>query len=84
MSWCVHMQSTLVFNDLWKDICNRKKAPIKSTDARKLAKWESRDEKRLTLLRSSVTDEMFIHIENEKYAWNTWKNFKKIFDTQSK
>ena len=69
---------------MWKNICNGKKNPIKSIDARELAKWESRDEKTLTLLRSSVTDEIFIHIENEKYAWNAWKIFKKIFDTQSK
>jgi hypothetical protein len=54
----------LVFNDLWKDVCNREKSPIKPIDARELEKRESRDEKELALLRSSVTYEMFIHIEN--------------------
>lgn len=26
---------------------------------------------------------MFIHIENANDAWNAWKIFKKMFDTQS-
>jgi hypothetical protein len=65
MTWSHHMQNTLIFNDLWKYICNGEKAPIKLINARELAKWELRDEKALALLRSYVTDEMFIHIENE-------------------
>jgi len=77
------MHSTLVFNDLWKYICQWEKALINLIDARELAKWELRDEKALALLRSHVTNEIHIHIENAIDAWNAWKLFKKMFDIQS-
>ena len=38
-TWSHHMKNTLIFNDLWKDICNKEKAPITPTDTRELAKW---------------------------------------------
>lgn len=41
MIWHLHMKNTLVFNDLWKDICDGDKAQTKPTDARELAKWEA-------------------------------------------
>jgi hypothetical protein len=40
-----------------------------------------KDEKSLALLRSSVTEHMFVHIENSKDAWSSWNLLKKIFDT---
>jgi hypothetical protein len=63
-AWSHHMQSTLIYNELWKDVCSGDKAPIKPIDARELEKWELKDEKALALLRSFVIDEMFVHIEN--------------------
>ena len=69
-SWSRHMQSTLIYKELWKDVCSDETAPTKPTNARELARWELKDEKALALLRSSVSDEMFVHIENAKDAWN--------------
>jgi hypothetical protein len=76
------MQNTLIYNELWKDVCNGDKPPTKPIDARELARWELKDEKALALLKSFVTDEMFVHIENAIDAWNAWKIFKNMFDTQ--
>lgn len=53
------MQNTLIYNELWKDVCNGDKAPTKPNDARESAKWELKDEKALALLKSSVSDAMF-------------------------
>jgi hypothetical protein len=35
----------------------------------------------LALIRSYVTEHMFVHIENSKDAWSSWTLLKKIFDT---
>jgi hypothetical protein len=40
-----------------------------------------KDEKSLALLRSSVTEHMFVHIENSKDAWSAWNILKNIFYT---
>jgi hypothetical protein len=65
------MQSKLSDNERWKDVCSGDKAPTKPTNARELAKWEFKDEnKALALLKSFVTDEMFVHIENAIDPWN--------------
>jgi hypothetical protein len=37
-AWSRHMQNTLIYNELWKDVCCGDKAPIKHTDASKLTK----------------------------------------------
>jgi hypothetical protein len=44
--------------------------------------WKLKDKKALTLLISFVTNEMFVHIENATDAWNAWKIFKNVFNTQ--
>ena len=80
-SWSRHMQNTLIYNELWRDICDGDIAPTKPTDATSLAKWHLQDEKALALLRSSITEHMFVHIENSKDAWSAWNQFKKLFDT---
>jgi hypothetical protein len=59
------MQNTLIYNELWRDICDGDTDP---TDAASLAKWKLKDEKALALLHSSVTENMFVHIENSKDA----------------
>ena len=81
-SWSGHMQRTLIYIELWKDVCSGESAPTKPTDVRDLARWELKDEKALSLLRSFVSDEMFVHIENVIDAWIAWKIFKNMFDTQ--
>ena len=37
-SWIRHMQSTLIYNELWKDVCNGDKTPTKPNDAQESAK----------------------------------------------
>jgi hypothetical protein len=38
-TWSRHMQNTLIYNELWKDVCNGDKNPTKPTDSRELAIW---------------------------------------------
>jgi hypothetical protein len=75
------MHNTLFYNELWCDICDGDTAPTKPTDATYLAKWNLKDEKALALLCSSVTEQMFVHIENSKDAWSAWNLLNKLFDT---
>jgi CRISPR/Cas system CSM-associated protein Csm2 small subunit len=75
------MQNTLIYNELWRDICDGDIAQTKPTNATYLTKWHLKDEKALALLCSSVTEHMFVHIKNSKYAKSTWNLFKKLFDT---
>jgi hypothetical protein len=74
------MRNTLIYNELWHDICYGYTTPTKTTNAT-LAKWNLKDEKALALLHSSVTEHMFVHIENSKDAWSSWNLLKKLFDT---
>jgi hypothetical protein len=71
----------MIYNDLWCDICDGDTAPTKPIDATSLEKWHLKDEKALALLCSSVTEHLFVHIENSKDAWSSWNLFKKIFNT---
>jgi hypothetical protein len=80
-TWSRHMHNTLVYNELWRDICDGNTAPTKPTDATSLAKWNLKDEKALAFLCSSVTEQMFVHIENSKDTWSAWNLLKKLFDT---
>jgi hypothetical protein len=75
------MHNTLIYNELWRDICDGDIAPTKPIHATSLSKWKLKDEKALGLLRSFVTEHMFVHIENSKDAWSAWNQFKKLFDT---
>ena len=75
------MQNTLIYNELWKDVCNGDKHPTKPIDAKELARWELKDENILALLKYFVTNEMFVHIENAIDVWNAWEIFKNMFDT---
>jgi hypothetical protein len=83
-TWSRHMKNTLIYNELWKDVFNGDKPPTNPIDDIELDIWELKDEKTLALLRSSVTNEMFVHIENVTNAWNTWKLFKNMFYTKPK
>ena len=47
----------------------------KPTDAVALAKWEIKNAKALALIKSSVNDEMYVHIENATDAWSALKTF---------
>jgi hypothetical protein len=69
-TWSRHMHNTLFYNELWRDICDGDTTPTKPTDTTSLAKWNLKDEKALALLCSSITEQMFAHIENSKDAWS--------------
>jgi HD superfamily phosphohydrolase len=81
-TWKRLIESTLIYNELWRDICNEDTKPNKPTDAATLAKWEVKNAKALALIKSSVNDEMYVHIENTIDAWSALKFFKDLFDTQ--
>jgi hypothetical protein len=81
-TWKRLIESTLIYNELWHDICNENTKPNKPIDAATLAKWEIKNAKALALIKSSVNDEMYVHIENITDAWSALKNFKDLFDTQ--
>eukprot|EP00253_Pinus_taeda_P005954 PITA_05954 len=81
-TWHRLIESTLIYNELWQGICDGDVKPNKPTDAAALAKWEIKNAKALALIKSSVNDEMYVHIENATYAWSALKTFKDLFDTQ--
>jgi len=76
------MKSTLIYNELWKDICKGDVKPNKPSNVAPLAKWELKDGKALALIKSSVNEEIYVHIENASDAWSAWKTFKYLFGTQ--
>ena len=78
--WSWHIQSTLIYNELWKGICNAQ--PTKPTNATHLVKWELKDEKALALIQSIVSNEVFGHIENCSDSWYAWKTRKDLFYSQ--
>ena len=73
------MKNTLVYNELWRGICDADPTTTKPTDATALAKWELQNEKELALIHSFVYDYLCIHIENTSSALTTWEHFKKLF-----
>lgn len=81
-TWKRLIESTLIYNELWHEICDGNIKPNKPTDAASLAKWEVKEGKALALIKASVNNEMYIHIENSWDAWTTLRTFKDLFDTQ--
>ena len=75
-TWHRLIESTLIYNELWQGICDGDIKPNKPTDAAALAKWEANNAKALALIKSSVNDEIYVHIENATVAWSTLKTFK--------
>ena len=62
-TWQRLIESTLIYNELWHDICDGYVKPNKPIDAAALAKWEVKNDKALALIKSFVNDEMYVHIE---------------------
>eukprot|EP00253_Pinus_taeda_P028683 PITA_28683 len=81
-TWHRLIESTLIYNELWQGICDGDVKPNKPTNANALAKWEIKNAKALALIKSSMNDEMYVHIENATDAWPALKIFKDLFDTQ--
>eukprot|EP00253_Pinus_taeda_P022127 PITA_22127 len=79
-TWHLLIESTLIYNELWQGICDGDVKPNNPTNADALAKWEIKNAKALALIKSSVNDEMYVHIENATDAWTALKTFKDLFD----
>ena len=75
-TWQHLIEITLIYNELWHDICDGDVKPNKPTDAAVLEKWEVKNSKALALIKSSVNDEMYVHIKNEKDAWSAMRTLK--------
>jgi hypothetical protein len=41
-------------------------------------------ENALALIQSTISDEVFVHIENCSDSWSAWKTLKDLFDSQTK
>ena len=67
---------------MWHEICDGNIKPNKPTDVASLAKWEIKDVKALALIKASISNWMYIHIENSSDAWAALHTFKDLFDTQ--
>ena len=81
-TWKLLIESTFIYNELWHEICDGNIKPNKPIDAASLAKWEVKNAKALALIKASVNNEMYIHIENALDAWTALRTFKDLFDTQ--
>lgn len=82
-TWKRLIERTLIYNELWRDVCNGDVKPNKPTNATLLAKWEIKNVKSIALIKSSVNDEMYVHNENASDAWSSLRTFKYLFDTQT-
>ena len=83
-TWKHLIESTLIYYELWHDICDGDIKPNKPTDATLLAKWEVKNSKALGLIKPLVNNEIYFHIENASDAWTALHTFKYLFDTQPK
>ena len=72
-SWQRHIKNTLIYNDLWRGICDADPTSTKPTNATSLEKWELKNEKSLSLIHSSISHHLCIHIENNSSAWTAWE-----------
>jgi len=54
------MEITLIYNEIWKEICNSDVKETKPIDTTSLAKWELKDERALALSYLKMKKCMFI------------------------
>jgi len=80
-TWKRLIEITLIYNELWQDICDGDIKPNRPADVASLEKWEVKNVKALTLIKSLVNDKMYIHSENALDAWTALCTFKDLFDT---
>jgi hypothetical protein len=83
--WFRKIKSTLIFNDLWEEICegkddNELEQPI---DAKQLAIWKSKDKKAHALIFASVTEEVSRHILSNTTTFKALQKLKDLYDSHS-
>jgi hypothetical protein len=83
--WFRKIKNTLIFNDLWEEICEGKddNDPEQPTDARKLAIWKSKDKKAHALIYASVTEEVRRRILSNTTTFKALQKLKNIYDSHS-
>jgi hypothetical protein len=83
--WFRKIKNTLIFNDLWEEICECKddNDPKEPTDAKQLVIWKSKDKKAHTLISASVTEEVRRHILSSTTTFKALEKLKDLYDSHS-
>ena len=84
--WFRKVKNTLIFNDLWDDVCERKDdnvEPEQPTDAKELTIWKGKDKKAYALIVASITEEVGRHIISCKSEFVALKKLKDLYDSHS-
>jgi hypothetical protein len=83
--WFWKIKNTLIFNDLWEEICEGKddNELEQPTDSRQLAIWKSKDKKAHALISASVTKEVSRHILSSTTTFKALKKLKDLYDSHS-
>jgi hypothetical protein len=83
--WFRKIKNTLIFNDLWEEICECKddNDPKEPTDAKQLVIWKSKDKKAHTLISASVTEEVRRHILSSTTVFKALEKLKDLYDSHS-
>jgi hypothetical protein len=76
------IEYTLIFNDLWDDICDGDTKPTKLTIDKEFAIWTNKDKKKYSLIVSSISEEVSHHIKSIKGSWSALKKLKYLYDSQ--
>ena len=69
-TWKRKIERTLIYNKLWQYVCDGDVKINKPTYADSIAKWEIKNAKLLSLIKSLLNDEMYVHIENAFDVWS--------------
>jgi hypothetical protein len=83
--WFRKIKNTLIFNDLWEEICEGKddNDPEQPTDARQLVIWKSNDKNAHALIFVSVTEEVSRHIISNTTMFKVLEKLKDLYDSHS-
>ena len=95
--WFRKVKNTLIFNDMWDEICENenlehkkdektinevdKSAPVPPTNAKELALWKSKDKKAYDLIIAFVSEEVSRHLVSSKSVWEALKKLKYLYDS---
>ena len=89
--WFRKIKNTLIFNDLWEEVCEGKvdkegkddNDPEMPTDDKQLAIWKSKDKKAYALISASITEEVSRHILSSTTTFSALKKLKSLYDSHS-
>jgi len=81
--WSRKIEHTMIFNNIWDDICDGDTKPTKPTAGKELAIWTNKDKKAYTLIFAFVSEEVSRHIRSIKDSWRALKKLKDLYDSHS-